>query len=343
MQHDEVKLTDTQRLYLQTICDYFCLHGEWPTHKQLDLTLIKAGLDAEEVAKSLPSELFDGPSHFSWEPDDLAKLTVPVLVHCQGVEQELAAFVRVIEMCVERFYTEDRRLTSEEVRSQLHLSDLELQIVRQLLLVEPSYLYSSLGSDGHTWSLEVGSGVKGFRGIQTVQQYLDKRWRWRPTSPQIQGNIAPEQPSDVLSQREVFVVHGHDEGAREAVARFLEHLGLQPIILQEQVNAGLTVLEKFERYATVAYAIVLLTPDDVGASHANPDVLTPRARQNVILELGYFVGKLGRGKVCPLYKAGVELPSDLHGLVYIPMDVGGGWKTRLIKEIEAAGLPIQQQ
>jgi predicted nucleotide-binding protein len=99
---------------------------------------------------------------------------------------------------------------------------------------------------------------------------------------------------------------------KESVARFLEKLDLRPIILHEQPNKGRTVIEKFEAHSDVGFAVVLLTPDDVGGLASSPDKLSRRARQNVILELGYFIGKLGRAKVCALYKEGVEIPSDIH-------------------------------
>jgi hypothetical protein len=107
--------------------------------------------------------------------------------------------------------------------------------------------------------------------------------------------------------KDVFIVHGHNEGARESVARFLERLGIHPIILHEMASGGLTVIEKLERHSDVDFAVVLLTPDDVGSVATSKDALQPRARQNVVLELGYFVGKLGRSRVCALHKGAVEL------------------------------------
>ena len=151
-------------------------------------------------------------------------------------------------------------------------------------------------------------------------------------------------PSDILeyalSMRRVFLVHGHDEAAKESVARFIEKLELQGIILHEQPNAGRTIIEKIEEHSNVGFAIILLTPDDIGASKDKPGETQPRARQNVILELGYFMGKLGRGSVCALYKEGVEIPSDYQGVLYIPMDTAGAWKMTLAKEIKNAGINV---
>jgi predicted nucleotide-binding protein len=157
-------------------------------------------------------------------------------------------------------------------------------------------------------------------------------------------------PSDVSNQppavrspsayREVFVVHGHDEAAKETTARFLEMLGLKPVILHEQPSQGRTIIEKFERHADVAFAVVLLTPDDIGASKTRPEDQQSRARQNVVFELGYFTGKLGRSKVCALYKEGLELPSDYQGVLYVQMTADGGWQLRLAKELKAAGIDV---
>ncbi len=137
----------------------------------------------------------------------------------------------------------------------------------------------------------------------------------------------------------VFIVHGHNNEVKVNVARTIEKLGLEAIILHEQANSGKTIIEKFEQYADVAFAIIILTDDDLGKSKKD-DNLNNRARQNVILELGYFIGKLSRNKVCPLYLSGVELPSDLLGLLYIELDAEESWKFKLAKELKASGLDI---
>jgi hypothetical protein len=138
--------------------------------------------------------------------------------------------------------------------------------------------------------------------------------------------------------RKVFIVHGHDEGARESVARFLEQLSFDPIILHEQANQGRTIIEKIEAHSDVGFAVILLTPDDVGSLKGGD--LQPRARQNVLLELGYFVGRLGRSRVCALKRGDIEVPSDFGGVVYEPFDAGGAWKQALSRELQAAGFDI---
>jgi predicted nucleotide-binding protein len=137
----------------------------------------------------------------------------------------------------------------------------------------------------------------------------------------------------------VFIVHGHDGAAKTELARFIERAGLQAIILHEQPNAGRTIVEKFEAHGLSAgFAVVLLTPDDVGGHDEKS--LRPRARQNVIGEMFWFAGKLGRDRVCALKKGDVEMPSDFVGVVYTDMDNQGVWKSELLKELDAAGYSV---
>jgi predicted nucleotide-binding protein len=141
--------------------------------------------------------------------------------------------------------------------------------------------------------------------------------------------------------KRVFVVHGHDEEAKQTTARFLEHIGLEPIILHEQPNSGRTIIEKFEDHADVGFAVVLLTPDDTAHPTNAPNKVSGRARQNVILELGYFIGRLTRRRVCALYKPGVEIPSDYQGVGYVELDPAGGWRTKLAQELVEEGFSIK--
>ena len=141
-----------------------------------------------------------------------------------------------------------------------------------------------------------------------------------------------------MFDRKIFVVHGHDEGAREAIARFLERVGFEAIILHEQANQGRTVIEKVEAHGDVGYAFVILTQDDEGARRG--ESLRPRARQNVVLELGYFIGRLGRERVCALKRGDVEIASDFGGVVYTALDDGGGWRQALANELQAAGFEV---
>jgi predicted nucleotide-binding protein len=159
------------------------------------------------------------------------------------------------------------------------------------------------------------------------------------TNTKIEDNLP--QTSDVQKSNKIFVVHGHDDTAKEQVARVIEKLNLEPIILHEQIDGGKTIIDKFEHHANdAAFAVVLFTPDDIGYSKEKPNEIRPRARQNVLLEFGFFIGKLSRQKVCALYKDAVEMPSDLNGVLYIEMDSAGAWRHKLAKEMKGAGFTV---
>lgn len=145
-------------------------------------------------------------------------------------------------------------------------------------------------------------------------------------------NISP-------NSKMVFIVHGTNEVYKDQLARFLEKLELNVIILHERPNKGQTIMEKLEDYSSVSFAIILITADDVGRPVIGSGDLLHRARQNVIFELGYFIGKLGRERVCALYEKGTELPSDFNGVVYIPIE-NNTWKLQIAREIQAAGMNI---
>ena len=150
----------------------------------------------------------------------------------------------------------------------------------------------------------------------------------------VQTVTAPAHPN------RVFIVHGHDGTPREAVARFVERIGLEPLILHDMPNAGRTIFTKFQEEAGGAgYAVVLLTPDDVGRSKREEN-LQDRARQNVILELGFFIGKLGPERVAAIVRGDVELPSDFDGVVYIRFEDNDSWKLHLGRELQAAGYEV---
>ena len=178
---------------------------------------------------------------------------------------------------------------------------------------------------------EAGALLKSMLG--EIEEYWEDDNSSQLASP---TQMMPEQQ---VSNR-VFVVHGRDDGAKNTVARFLESFDLEAVILHEQPNAGRTIVEKFEDYADVGFAVVLCTPDDIGGLAGDPDSWRPRPRQNVILELGFFLGELGRGKVCPLVKGDLEMPSDYDGVLYVQMEGSEDWRTKLAIELKSAGLPV---
>jgi predicted nucleotide-binding protein len=156
----------------------------------------------------------------------------------------------------------------------------------------------------------------------------------------VQPDESPEE-STATSQSRVFIVHGHDEAKKHELFRVLTDVtGTKPIILHEQPSGGRSIMEKLEAYAAAAgFAVALLTADDVGR-HKNAETHNSRARQNVVFEAGYFAGRLGRNRVVLLHEADVELPSDLDGVVYVPLDSSGAWKMKLTHEMSSAGMYV---
>jgi predicted nucleotide-binding protein len=167
--------------------------------------------------------------------------------------------------------------------------------------------------------------------LQSVLERIDL-WSEAPTV----ANSLPTARG--LTGGSVFIVHGH-AGREHEVARCIDHLGLSAVILQERLHGGSsTLIEKLEREAgPCGYAIVIYTGDDEGRDVGSSD-FSLRARENVVLELGYFIGKLGRDRVTILHDALVEVPSDFHGVGYYPLDPGGGWRTKIGGEPKRAGL-----
>lgn len=155
--------------------------------------------------------------------------------------------------------------------------------------------------------------------------------------------LTHNKPQTPMDKSKVFIVHGHDNAAKESVARFVEKIGLEAIILHEQANSGKTIIEKIEANSNVGFAIVLYTPCDLGASQKQKDQLKPRARQNVVFEHGYLIGKIGRENVCALVKGDIETPTDISGVVYTPMDEGGAWKHAVADEMEACGYEVDHK
>ena len=172
--------------------------------------------------------------------------------------------------------------------------------------------------------------------LKAMVMEVTEYWPIEPSA--VAAKSATHTDVSDTNNRNVFVIHGHDEAARLELEKFLKQLDFDPVILGEKPSKGNTIIEKFNEYAAVSYAVALLTADDVG-SPRRESTTRPRARQNVIFELGYFIGRLGRKRVCALTKGEPEIPSDYYGVVYVPMD-SGEWKIDLAKELDEAGFDI---
>jgi predicted nucleotide-binding protein len=185
-------------------------------------------------------------------------------------------------------------------------------------------------------------------GIDVTREFI--------TSPPKKVELSGKESR--VHSKNVFIVHGRDHEPMKELKTMLYEFGLNPIVLHEQPSGSRTIVEKLEKYSDVGYAFIILTPDDIGALyetlnkikelpliHSTNSLLgqfRKRARQNVILEFGYFIGLLGRDRVCCLHKGDVELPSDMHGIVYIPFkDSVEETRYKIMKELQEAGYEIK--
>jgi len=283
------------------------------------------------------------------------------------VRQSRILTVQEQRAAIERLQARIRELNDLDVSAvssgaDLPVVQLEKRIASTLASIygEASEQYARLKSSAHldhtTYTLDLGFGDSESTPVHVIQKGIDSGRQFAAAT--LQGEVdslkehlqfssidtaAPNVNSTASSKpnNEIFIVHGRDEAAKEAVARVVERAGLKPIVLHEQPNNGKTVIEKFEKHGAAAgFAVVIATPDDVGGVAAvSPSELDlrPRARQNVIGEMFWFAGRLGRDKVCALVKGEIEMPSDFAGLVYTQMDNHGGWKAKLLQELNSAG------
>lgn len=175
------------------------------------------------------------------------------------------------------------------------------------------------------------------RGYITQQQLDFSKWG-ASQQPDAEPPFIPTPPG-VFNTSQVFIVHGHDDIAKLEMSAFISSLGLQPIILHQQASSGRTIIEKIEHYSNVGFGVVLYTPCDVGSKVGD---LTGnyRARQNVVFEHGFLIGKLGRSRVSAIVKGNVETPNDISGVVYVSMDHERKWEQQLLLELRDSGYNV---
>lgn len=201
-----------------------------------------------------------------------------------------------------------------------------------------SLAFATIGTPGFKHEQAYARGLNAASSVlQSMIEEVEEYWKDDASAEPDAAKARREVDS---SNRNVFLIHGHDDGTKETVARFISKLGLTPIILHEQPNEGRTIIEKFETHAGVAYAVALLTPDDVGGAATQDAAMKPRARQNVLFEFGYFIGRLGRKRVCGLVVGNVEIPSDYSGVLYVPFDEHGAWRMSLVRELKTIGIDV---
>jgi predicted nucleotide-binding protein len=189
-------------------------------------------------------------------------------------------------------------------------------------------------ANGHQFRCRDGSRLNWFPKTGTLQYQGDKEAAQRlktllggapapQTAAPVAGVPAPRLP---IEKPKVFVVHGHDTVAREQLELVLHRLGLEPFVLANTGGGGMTIIEALEQeivkpHIRARFGIVLLTPDDMGWAQREGELARqPRARQNVVLEMGMVLAALGRQNVAILKKGHIETPSDAQGIIYLPFN-----------------------
>jgi len=226
-------------------------------------------------------------------------------------------------------------------------NDFNLELLKRLFTSDELYLEYNRYTGGMTVMMRekhLGEKVSDFyKKVEDKNHRLEsiiERLELIPEPANTASGMAPPaKPSKEIDRSKIFIVHGHDDSAKLEVARFIEKIGFEPIILHEQASESRTIIEKIEAYSDVGFGVVIYSPCDIGGKNIDSPDLAGRARQNVVFEHGFLIGKLGRSKVCPLVTGSVETPNDISGIVYTSMD-SSNWQIELAKELRAAKYPV---
>lgn len=232
--------------------------------------------------------------------------------------------------------------------------DYTAEIFKQAFDIPNNEYYSGFVRKGQTILITGNEDwMKEYRDeINDKISYIETFIQKIPLLPSaVEYEVPARKSPEKVDKKKVFIVHGHNDALKTKVARVVEKMGLRAIILHEQEDYGKTVIEKFEENAEdIGFAIILLTADDLAVSHADLEkedkekdykaTYRNRARQNVIFEMGFFVGKLDRAHVFELQEDGLEEPSDLKGIIYTPVDKEDMWRFKLAKRLKAVGYEV---
>ena len=283
------------------------------------------------------------------EPQSLPNLMVPKEIASQKIQMRIQMGLQLRNKAI-RSEDELEKIRAECKKWSEHNKTLLKSLFSNSTMADRCWIFNDYTPSINAWLPGGDLTVE-----EEFQQLVTKfRKRMDDQINDLEGihdelDLIPEQHSgssdqDITKGNKVFIVHGRDLDAAEVIARAVEKLGLEAVILHEKPDEGKTIIEKLEaRAKNASFAIVLLTPDDVGNLKDKADLgSNPRARQNVIFELGYFIGKLGRKRVRSIYKGEVESPSDIDGILYVKMDKSGAWRQKLTQEMKSAGLPIDE-
>jgi predicted nucleotide-binding protein len=339
----------------------------WPTFAELDRWVDRRyDIQIDDVLWEMPPGIMWGidPAR-RMIPSDSQEigLTVAGVAACPNTDEMLSLYVEFVRLAteVERFWQPplERPDALPDVREadfagkSLLLPDIGADYLRLLPLIikveQAGWAGLAQQSDGR-WTVTLTREIRRFRNVTDIDDYWTKRykpWESRPQAPaqpvasyQAGTAASGQGAAHVPGDAPIFIVHGTDTIRAEEVARTVSGAtGRKAIILREEPNLGRTLIEKFEQHAAGAsYAIIILTPDDKG-SRADEQG-RPRGRQNVVFEMGYFYGQIGRANVSVLLSPGVERPSDMDGIAYISLDDNGAWKENILRELKHVGFNV---
>lgn len=227
-------------------------------------------------------------------------------------------------------------------RTKMIITNLFGNTSEYLADLEKIDFYPIIAPSSDDWKRESWSS-----GVSKLRNLLNTMKEEVSLFTDVPGSVLEEQGAGAArssaTSDSVFIVHGNDAAMKEAAARIVTKLGLRPIILHEQPHKGRTIIEKFVDYSDVGFAIVLLSPDDkCFQQEGDQEAVRFRARQNVVLELGYFLGLLGRERVVAVYREaeGFEMPTDYSGVAFVPFDDAGRWQFDIARELKASGYKV---
>lgn len=248
------------------------------------------------------------------------------------VEPESA--IKMLESCIESLETcssDDRALIEWHEKTAEVLESIFLKNGENYLLEHSGFVFD------HWQSPTALESANRHRAVGLLRHVIK---RLSASVNKTANTARMTETTNNLS--EVFIVHGHDEAVREKIETVITKLGLVPIVLNKKANSGLTIAEKLEKLGKVGFAVVAFTADDLGGTVAQvaESDFEERPRPNVLIELGYFWGKLGRERLCILNAMGDGVPSDLKGLGYTSLQNGDVWKFELAKELRSAGYNV---
>ncbi|MBI2759792.1 MAG: nucleotide-binding protein [Chloroflexi bacterium] len=225
--------------------------------------------------------------------------------------------------------TDERDVSGLKLAKEI--AALQLPIIVLTAYPVPEYIIEILRIVGDASSLKVDIVGKQ-EGYEAMSLAISR------TTTIMNFKGRPQKRKSEAAKRDVFLVYGHDHLAKQEVMGFLARIGVHAIDISTRPSQGRTIIDQIKHYSPVDFAIVLLTSDDIVFS--NGGTKSRRPRQNVVFELGLFIGMLGSDRVCTLRKGNTEILSDYHGVIYKVMDNYGAWKTELARELKAAGFDL---